>query len=94
MLEIEARDGAVRFAVYARPRASRTEIAGVHGDAIRIRLAAAPVEGAANAELVSFLSKKLAVPKSAVRIVSGTRGKRKVIEVSGLSGESVRRALL
>lgn len=94
MLEIEVRDDAVRFAVHARPRASRTELAGVHGDAIRVRLAAPPVEGAANAELVSFLSKTLAVPKSAVRIVSGARSKRKVVEVTGLSRESVRSALL
>lgn len=93
MLRIERRPDGVRFEVHARPRASRTEFAGVHGDAVRVRLAAPPVEGAANAELVAFLAKRLGVPKSAVRIVTGERGRRKVVEVQGLSEDRAREAL-
>lgn len=94
MVEIETRDGAVRFPVYARPRASRTELAGEHDGALAIRLAAPPVDGQANAELVSFLARALGVSRSAVRIVRGERGRRKVVEVEGMTPEAVRDALL
>jgi uncharacterized protein (TIGR00251 family) len=93
MFRVETRRGAVRFSVHAQPRASRTELAGTHGDAVKIRLAAPPVEGAANSQLISFLARKLAVPKSAVRIVSGERGRRKLVEVAGVSAEEVRARL-
>jgi len=82
-------DKTVRFAVYALPRASQSEIAGEHGDALKIRLAAPPVEGAANAELVSFLAKKLGVAKSAVRLVKGERGRQKLVEVEGFDPEEL-----
>ncbi len=85
--------GAVRFTVYVQPRASRSEVAGEHGDAVKIRVAAPPVEGAANKELVTFLAKKLGVPKSAIRIVSGERGRTKILEVSGITVRSVREAM-
>ncbi|MGD8697846.1 MAG: DUF167 domain-containing protein [Gemmatimonadales bacterium] len=90
MFRVEDRGDSARFAVRAQPRASRTELAGAHGEAVRVRLAAPPVEGAANAELISFLAKKLSVSKSAVRIVQGERGRDKVVEVDGLSAEQVR----
>lgn len=53
------------------PRASRTEIAGIQGGLVRIRLAAVPVDGAANEALTRFLAERIAVPRSAVRVVSG-----------------------
>ncbi len=84
---------AARFAVRVQARASRTEVAGAHGDAIKIRIAAPPVDGAANKELIAFLSKKLGVSKSAVQIVKGAQGRDKLIEVEGLSGEKVRERL-
>jgi len=86
-IEQDTENKVLRFAVYARPRASRTEIAGSHGDALKIRLAAPPVEGAANAELVSFLAKKLGLAKSAVRLAKGERGRQKLVEVEGLDRE-------
>jgi len=92
-LNIEQRGGAVRVAVRAQPRASRNEIVGEHGGALKVRLAAPPVEGAANEELVRFLARTLSVPASAVRIVAGERGRNKIVEVDGLDAESVRRAL-
>ena len=93
MFRVEDRGGMARFAVRALPRASRTELAGAYGEAVRVRLAAAPVEGAANAELIAFLAKKLGVPKSAVRIVQGERGRDKVVEVDGVSAQQVSRSL-
>jgi uncharacterized protein (TIGR00251 family) len=90
MFRVEERDGGARFSVRAQPRASRTELAGTYGDAVRVRLAAPPVEGAANAELVAFLAKKLGVAKSTLRVVRGQRGRDKVVEVDGLTAEQVR----
>lgn len=79
-----------RLTVHVQPRAKRTEIAGRHGDAIKVRLAAPPLDGAANAELLRFLAERLGVPKSAFRIASGATGRRKTLEVGGLtSAEAV-----
>jgi uncharacterized protein (TIGR00251 family) len=88
-IESQRQKNTVRFAVYAQPRASRSEIAGEHGDALRIRLAAPPVDGAANTELVSFLANKLGVSKSAVRLVQGERGRQKLVEIEGLDSEEI-----
>ena len=74
----------MRLQVQVQPRASRTEVAGPHGGALRVRLAAPPVDGAANAELVAFLARRLRVPKAAVTIVRGESGRRKVVEVAGV----------
>lgn len=75
----------MRLQLHVQPRASRTEVAGPHGGALRIRLAAPPVDGEANAELVAFLARRLRVPKAAVTIVRGETGRRKVVEVAGVS---------
>lgn len=85
---------AARIVVHVVPRARTTEIAGLHGDAIRVRVAAPPADGAANAELLRFLAERVGVPKAAVRIVSGALGRRKVIEVEGQSSEAIRQALV
>ena len=81
----------VRFAVRVQPRASRSEVIGVHGKALRVRLSAPPVNGAANEALVELLSDVLGVPRRAIRIHSGHAARSKVIEVEGVSAESVRR---
>ncbi len=70
--------------VIVAPRASRTTLAGIHDGALKIRLAAPPVDGAANEELVAFLSRLLGVAKSAVSIVAGQSSKRKTVEAEGL----------
>ena len=84
MSPVEAIPGGVRLTLHVRPRASRTGLAGLHGDAIKVRLAAPPVDGAANAELVRFLAELLGVPKAAVEIVSGETGRRKVVRIQGV----------
>jgi uncharacterized protein (TIGR00251 family) len=76
-----------------QPRASRTEIAGLRGDVLRIRLTSPPVDGAANEALVTFLTSHFAVPRHAVSIVSGAQSRSKVVEIDGLSAADVRRML-
>jgi uncharacterized protein len=76
------------------PRARTTEVAGRHGDAIRVRLAAPPVDGAANAELVRFLAERLDVPRSAVSIVRGAAARRKTVSVRGVTTDAAVRLLL
>ncbi len=80
--------------MHVAPRARRTEVAGRHGDAIRVRIAAAPVDGAANAELARFLAERLGVPRGAVAIVSGAGGRRKTVEIAGLETDAAIRTLL
>jgi uncharacterized protein len=79
----------VRFQVRVQPRASRSEIVGMHGDAIKIRLTSPPVDDAANEELIALLARSLGVQRGAVRIVSGARARSKVVEVVGTSLERV-----
>ena len=77
----ENSDG-VTFAVRVVPRASRSEVAGLHDGALRIRIAAPPVEGAANRELVKFLAKKFKVAQAAISLLSGANSKQKVIRIA------------
>jgi uncharacterized protein len=83
-----------RIDVYVQPRASKSEIVGMHAEALKIRLAAAPVEGAANEALVDLIARRLGLAKNAVRIVAGAHSRRKTVEVAGWSTERVRAALL
>jgi len=75
--------------LHVQPRASRTEVAGWHGDAVKIRLAAPPVDGAANDALITFLADRLAVPRSVVSLVGGATSRRKRVRIDGLSLERV-----
>lgn len=69
----------VELTVFIQPRAQKTQIVGLHGDAVKIRITAPPVEGKANAELCRFLAKGLGVPLGRVEIVAGTSSRRKRI---------------
>lgn len=82
-----------RLTLHIQPRASRTEVVGPHGDAIKVRLAAPPVDGAANDALVRFVAERLGVPRRAVRLVAGAGGRRKVVEIHGLAAAEARRRL-
>ena len=75
------------------PRARATGVAGRHGDALKIRLAAPPVDGAANDELVRFLAERLAVPRSAVTIAAGHTGRRKTVRIAGVETADALRSL-
>lgn len=71
------------LSLHIQPGAKRTEIAGIHGDALKIRIAAPPVEGQANAKLLDFLKKAFDVPSSQVILKQGSGGRRKVVEIHG-----------
>ena len=85
-----AADGRLTLTLHIQPGAKKTEVAGEHGDALKIRLAAPPVDGKANAALLAFIAGRLGVPKSAVTLKSGQTSRRKVVEIAGASAEVVR----
>jgi uncharacterized protein (TIGR00251 family) len=84
--------GGVEIQIKVIPRAGRTALAGVRDGALLVRLAAAPVDGAANEALVELLAETLGVPKRDVAIVSGERGKQKRIRVTGVDVAEAARA--
>ncbi|MCR4308436.1 MAG: DUF167 domain-containing protein [Deltaproteobacteria bacterium] len=75
------------------PRSSKEGVAGFEGGVVRIRLNAPPVEGQANVALVRFLSKALGVPKSRIALVTGERGRNKIVRVDGITHEALLAAL-
>ena len=84
----DTKDGAI-LAVHVQPKASTTECVGFHGDAIKIRVAAPPVDGAANDELIRFIARRLSIPASSVQIQSGASGRHKRVLVKGVSAQLV-----
>ncbi len=88
----EANNG-VTFGVRVVPRSSRNQIIGVEGGALKIKLAAPPVEGAANTALIEFVAEWLGVRRSAVSIVSGDKARNKLVRVSGVTREQVLRQM-
>ncbi len=81
-----------RLTVRVTPRAGRSAVAGVRDGVLLIKLAAAPVDGAANEALVALLSDVLHIPKRSIRIKSGERSRTKVVEIDGISdAEALRR---
>ncbi len=90
MIELSERGGAVVFAVRVTPRASRDAIEGEWQGALKVRLAAPPVEGRANEALRALLAERLKIPIAAVRIVAGERSRTKRVEVRGAGAERIR----
>jgi len=87
-------NGSVTIAVQVIPRARRSQVAEPHGDALRVRVAAPPVEGAANEALVAFLANRLGIRKRDIALVTGQHARRKRLRVSGVTAETVRARLL
>ena len=84
--------GGVRIQLQVQPRASRTEVVGLHGEALKIRVAAPPVDGAANEAIIRFFADRLAVSRSRVRVTKGASGRRKVVEIDGIGLEALNKA--
>ena len=82
-----------RIRIYVKPRSSREAIEGWQDGALVVRLNAPPVEGAANEALVRFLARQLGISRSSVRVVSGEKSRRKVVQIEGLSPQQVMEAL-
>jgi uncharacterized protein (TIGR00251 family) len=93
MVRVHESAAGVTFAVRVQPRASRNSIIGEIGDALKIGLIAPPVEGKANQACVDFLAGILKLPRSAIVITSGERGRNKVIRVTGISAAQLQQRL-
>jgi len=85
LIEHFIHDGRLVFRVQVAPRSSRSEVVGEHNGALRVRLAAPPVDGAANEELIKVLSKTFKVARSAVTILSGHTSRLKQVSIDGVS---------
>jgi uncharacterized protein (TIGR00251 family) len=83
----------VRLEVYIQPRASKTELAGMHDGVVKIRIAAPAVENAANRALVDFIAHQLGIAKRDVRVVAGGASRKKVLEIDGVSADVISAAL-
>jgi hypothetical protein len=92
-LPIKSVPGGVTLAVRVTPRARKNEIVGAQGEALKVKLAAPPVEGAANAALCEFLADRLGVRKSAVTIIAGRTSRHKVARVEGVTTDEARARL-
>ena len=89
-LRVDVRGTVVRVSVHVQPRASRSEIIGQHGAALKVRLQAPPVDGAANEALVQLLADLLGVSRRSVRVVAGASSRTKTVEVDGTTEAAVR----
>jgi len=89
MVRVSVTEGNVRFSVRVQPRASKNEVAGSYGSALKIRLQAPPVDGAANAALISFLADLLGVNRRSVKIISGESSRDKIVEIAGVSANAI-----
>jgi uncharacterized protein len=84
VINFTERDGVLTFTVRVVPRASKSEVVGEHNGALKIRIAAPPVDGAANEELIKTLAKFFEVPRSAVEIISDETSKLKRVSIETL----------
>lgn len=88
-----AGDGKITLKLHIQPGAKMTAATGLHGDALKIRLAAAPIDGQANTALIAFVADRLGLAKSAVRLKSGQTSRRKVLEVIAAPADAAQRLL-
>lgn len=86
-------DRQTKLTLHIQPGAKKTEVAGIHGDALKIRLAAPPVDGKANAALIAFVADRLGLAKSSVSLKSGQTSRRKVLEVTEAPADTAERLL-
>ena len=86
---LRSTDEGTRIDIYVVPRASRSRIVGEHDGRLKIQIAAPPVDGAANKEILRLFSSVFGVSKSRVVLIQGQAGKRKTVEILSLSSEEV-----
>jgi uncharacterized protein (TIGR00251 family) len=89
MVDIKETEDGVILQVHVVPRSAKSEVAGVQGDALKLRIAAPPVEGQANKECVRFLSDILGIKKKQVIIVGGSKSKNKTIAIEGIRRKDI-----
>lgn len=84
-------DDGVSFGIQVQPRASRNELCGIQGDALKLRLTSPPVEGAANKQCIELIAGLFGVPRRNVSIITGETSRHKTVRVVGVTGAEVRR---
>jgi uncharacterized protein len=94
MIPIRDTAAGVTFAVKVQPRAKRNAITGKVGDALKLALTAPPLDGRANEACVVFFANLLEVPRSSITIASGETSRNKVIRITGMSADEVRRRIV
>lgn len=92
-VKLTVTDDAITFAVRVQPRASKSEVSGELDGALKIRLAAPPVDGEANEALIKLLSKLFDAPRTRITILSGLSSKNKIVRLSGMTVDKVERVL-
>jgi uncharacterized protein (TIGR00251 family) len=85
----EESDGAVLLAVKVQPRAPKNEICGVIGNELKVKIAAPPVDSAANEALVRFVAETLGCPRNAVRLVRGANSRHKALAITGVGTQRI-----
>ena len=93
MIRYSEKDGAITFTVRVAPRASRSEIVGEHDGALRVRLAAPPVDGAANAELIKVLARVLKAPRKSIEILSGFGSRSKTVRIHSVDRSMIEKLI-
>ena len=79
--------GGATLSLHVQPGAKKSECAGLHGEALKIRLAAPPVDGKANEALLRFLAQRLAIPRQQISLKSGQTSRQKVVEIESVTAE-------
>ena len=79
--------GGATLSLHVQPGAKKSECAELHGEALKIRLAAPPVDGKANEALLRFLAQRLAIPRQQISLKSGQTSRQKVIEIESVTAE-------
>ena len=87
-------NGSLLLKIIVQPKASKNEITGLHNDALKLRLTTPPIEGRANKAVISFLAKRLHLPKSSISIKSGLQNRNKQLLILGCNEENARQLLL
>jgi len=89
VLYLRKQPGKITFKVRIQPRAKKNTVVGLLGDALKIKLTAPPVDGAANTMCIKFLADLLNIPQSALNIITGKTGREKIIQVRVLNQEDI-----
>lgn len=93
MMGINEKAGGIIFSIRVQPRAAKNQIVGEHGDALKLRIAAPPVEGAANEACIRFLAEYFGVKRAQVSILSGATSQNKTVRIDGLTRAEALRKL-
>lgn len=81
---IRETDAGIELPLHVQPRARRTQIAGIHGGSLKVKVSAPPVDDAANRAIVEFFSRLLDLPKSQLQIITGQKSRDKVLRIDGI----------